>query len=312
MELDLISEHLKKNCFDESRDRQVIIMDSVHRRKQGCSETTGEANADGPEGCFFLFHQINPLASWVRALFLSSCLMSCASPLPPPAPEVTVFDPAQRLAAAEYALQQNIRLQAIVDACTKVSDEAQAQALETQKNWWYRNWPMVAAADAEFEVHSREYQSRLGEITGQLYALRFDLEARTQANETIETNVRRSTRRDRTCLYYLDLYDVGQLDLSNNEQHHPVLNQMQAEDLRAANSRPRRAPHIHYGFIPQKNAGRSLALVEKFVRNEFCVGAQIINIFEQWPRELYGVFCPDVDPIALECEWGRCERLSEK
>lgn len=250
----------------------------------------------------------------VSSLLLVLLLFSgCASPPPPPPePEVTVYTAAQRFAAAEYALQQNIRLQTIVDVCATISDKVRLASVATQKNWWSRNWPLVAVADAEFEAHIRERQSRMGEITGQLYALRFDLEARTQSNETIDGNVRRSTQRDRTCQYYLDIYDKGQLDLSNNPEHYPVLAQIKADYPRVADSQPRRVPHIAYGFVAKKNAGRSLVLVEKFVRHEYCVGAQIINIFDQWPRELYGVFCPDVDPITLECEWGRCGPLSEK
>lgn len=261
---------------------------------------------------------VDPINTWQKRLasimlfsyFL--VIFGCASPPPPPPPAPIIYSDNERFASSEFALQQNIRLQAIVDVCMTIDEGTRTLASSTQKAWWGRNWAMVAVADAEFEIRIREMQSRLGEITGQLYALKFDLEAREQSNQTIEGNVRRSTQRDRTCKYYLDLYANGQLDLSSNEDHFPVLEQMLADYPRVASSSPRRVPQIAYGFDAKKNAGRSLAVVEKFVRREYCMGAQILNIFDQWPRELYGVFCPDFDPKTLECEWGRCTELVER
>jgi hypothetical protein len=251
-------------------------------------------------------------ASWGWLLALCCFLPGCAAPPPPPEPEPIVYSAEQRYAAAEYALQQNIRLQAIVDVCSGIDEKTRALAELTQTQWWDRNWPLVAVADAEFETEMRENQRRLGEITGQLYALKFDLEARQQSNDTIRGNVRRSTQRDRTCGYYLGLYQKGQLDLSVDMDHFPVLEQMAADYPRTANSKPRRVPHVAYGFVAKVNAGRSLVGLERFVRREYCTGAKIINIFDQWPRELYGVFCPEVLPITIECDWGKCAELIER
>lgn len=250
--------------------------------------------------------------SWCCCIAFGCLGFGCAAPPPPPPPEVFIYSDDARFAAAEFALQQNIRLQAIVDVCKTIDDGTRNLAISTQRDWWARNWTLVAVADAEFENRTREMQSRLGEITGQLYALKFDLEAREQSDQTIEGNVRRSTQRDRTCKFYLDLYANGQLDLPNNEQHFPVLEQMTSDYPRLASSSPRRVPQVAYGYVARKNSGRSLAVVEKFVRREYCMGAQIINIFDQWPKELYGVFCPDFDPKTIACEWGRCQELNER
>lgn len=236
-------------------------------------------------------------------LLLTGWLQGCSQP--PEKPDIQ-YSLEARFDAAQYALRQNIKLQAIVDICETIDDATKHFSFKTQREWWDRNWLWVAAADAEFGTYVQGQQAKLGEITGQLDALRFILEAETQSGNSIRSDILASTQKDRACVFYLNEFGSGKADLNQNEQYYPVLASIQKDYPLLSTSKPHRVPQVAYGFKARKNVGRSVYDVQKLAEKSFCEKAQVLNIYNRWPKEIYGVYCENEPPRAITCEWAEC------
>jgi hypothetical protein len=235
-------------------------------------------------------------------------LMGCA-PLPPETAVVPEYTQEQRGAAVEYALSQNLVLQSLITACQSINDPARLYAQEAQQHWWKKNWSIVAAANAEMEVQTRQQQLRLGDITGQLLLIRFIYLAEQRSVTHLTEDIKKSTSGENTCRIYLEPYVTGQKDLQHSE-HGPVLTFIQSVYPQVATSTPQVVPLAANRFKAEYNAGRSLFEVEKTVREKLCIEPEILNIFNRWPREMYGVYCEKKDPSLIVCEWGECAVIS--
>ena len=240
---------------------------------------------------------------WVIAL------MGCAA-YPPEKPVIVEYTQAQRSAAMEYALTKNLVLQALVDQCQPINDSARVYAQQVQQHWWQTNWPLVAAANAEMEAQTQEQQLRLGDITGQLLLIRFIYLAEQRSVTHLMQDIKKSTNGENTCRIHLDPYANGQQDLQDSE-HGPVLTFiMQTDYPQVVASAPRLVPQVVNRFKAEYNVGRSLYEVEKIVRERLCPVPEVLNVFNRWPREMYGAYCEKKDPSLIVCEWGECTVIS--
>jgi len=245
----------------------------------------------------------------VLLIVVTSFISGCQSP---PEPEtVIVYPPHLRLASAKEALAYNIRLQALVDTCQGVSRQSSEEAFNVQRQWWDRNWPLVAVADTELTVQTQKKRNAMGEVTGQLDALKFELDAKTDSGTTVESYIKTSTQPEILCRFFLKQYQAGDYDLIKKPSHYPILKSMLKDYPDQANSTPQRVPKLNHGFLPQRQYGRSILLAFRLAQKVHCQGADLINMLNNWPRELYGSYCPGRDPIAIECHWGECNQLLE-
>lgn len=235
-------------------------------------------------------------------------LMGCV-PLPPEIPAQVEYSQEQRKVAAQYVLTQNLLLQALVDACQSINESARLYAQNTQQQWWKNNWPIVAAANAEMESQTLEQQLRLGDITGQLLLIRFVYLAEQRSVTHLIDDIKKSTSGENTCRIHLEPYAKGQKNLQDSE-YALLLNVIQGLYPQVATSSPHLVPLAASRFKAEYNAGRSLFEVEKMVRENLCSTPEILNIFDRWPREMYGVYCEEKDPSLILCEWGECTAIS--
>ncbi len=234
-------------------------------------------------------------------------LLGCATTVS--APETVTYTQEERRVAMEYALTQNLVLQALIDECQPINDRARVHAQQIQQQWWQRNWPMVAAADAEINTQTQQQQLRLGDITGQLLLIRFIYQAE-QRFVQIKRDINKSTNGENTCEIYLEPYANGKQDLKSSE-YGPVLTFMSlAANPQVTASSPHNVPQVINGFKAEYNIGRSLYQVEAMVRKTLCPVPEILNIFNRWPREMYGAYCSDKDPSLIVCDWAECSVIS--
>ncbi len=245
--------------------------------------------------------------SWrmVFTILMSLWLISCATK----PSEIVVYSLEQRRVAMEYALTQNLVLQALVDECSPIDDKTRVFAEQAQQQWWQRNWPIVAAADAEMTTQTQQQQARLGDITGQLLLIRFIYQAEQRSVDRIKADIKKSTRREHACQLYLAPYAKGAEDLQTSE-HAGVLAILAKDYPQAISSSPHSVPQVVNGFKAARNTGQSSYQVEQTARQNLCPVPEVLNIFNRWPREMYGAYCDAKDPRLIVCEWSECTVIS--
>ncbi|MBL4865976.1 MAG: hypothetical protein JKY67_06335 [Pseudomonadales bacterium] len=214
----------------------------------------------------------------------------------------------QRYSAAQYAIKENIRLQAIADACAQGGTHLEGYGRLVQHKWWEKNWPYIAVSEKELNDNIQLRQGQKGKIAGQLDAIRFVLEAQQDGNVDLVGRIVRTNYREKACERYLDPYRSGQKDMDKNEVLFPVLEKIKADHMEEATTQPHLVPKIDSNLKGQRNKGRSLVLVEKIARQRICLENSVINIYSKWPLEYYGVYCNDGNQVVVRCDWGNCKQ----
>lgn len=217
----------------------------------------------------------------------------------------------QRYLAAQYAIKENIRLQAIADACAKGGMHMEGYGRLVQHKWWEKNWPYVAVSEKELNVNIQLRQGQNGRIAGQLDAIRFVLEAQRDGNEDLVSRIVRTNYREKSCERYLTPYRNGDKDMDKNTALFPILENIKVDHIEEATTQPHPVPKIDSGLIGRRNEGRSLILVEKITRKRICLQNTVINLLSDWPLELYGIYCDNGKQVVVRCDWGNCKEGEE-
>ena len=191
----------------------------------------------------------------------------------------------QRYAAAQYAIKENIRLQAIADACAQGGMHLEGFGRLVQHKWWEKNWPYVAVSDAELKANIQLRQGQIGKVAGQLDAIRFVLEATSEGNQDLVSRIVRTNYREKACGRYLEPYRSGLKDMEKNKAMFPVLENIKADYIEEATTKPHLVPRIDSNLKAQRKEGRSLMLVEKIARKRICLENSVVNILSDWPLE---------------------------
>jgi len=232
-------------------------------------------------------------------------LVACASE------QVIHYSIEQRYTAAQFAIKENIRLQAIADACAQGGENLEGYGKIVQHKWWERNWPYVAVSEKELNTNIKLRQGQNGKIAGQLDAIRFVLEAQRDGNEDLVDRIVRTNYREKACERYLDPYHTGAKDLSKNAALFPILQNIKIDHIEETTKQPHPVPKIDSNLKGRRNEGRSLLLVEKIARKRICPLNTVINITNDWPLELYGIYCRTGKQVVVRCDWGNCKEGEE-
>ena len=227
--------------------------------------------------------------------------------------------PAERLDAAEYAIEKEYMLARLVAHCKSLSAETREHADRVQRQWWADYWPLIDAADKEYRSHVKAEQLKLGEKTGLLSALRYRMELSLKADNMIYRISKHQAYRDRRCVRALDEYSREDMALSADPLKYAHLkflrgfyNQEQDNMYGSKIESPHPVPFIDSKYKAQRNAGgKSQYLVEKIVTRQLCSNFEILSLMQNGPLEVYGVYCDDQTNRLVTCDWGQCEIFKE-
>ena len=234
-------------------------------------------------------------------LLMTAFLQGCSSPPP------VHYSLETRYESAKFAVVENTRLQAIVDACSEVGRQSMETARKVQRDWWRRNWPYVGPADKEMSNHVKMMQHKYGEILGQLDLLFFHREIKEQVAATLKNRIVKTNNRVNACNRRLDPYRSEMNDLIYNDQHADILESIRMDYLNISVAQPYSVPSFKTTVHPIKNLGRSMRSVEKYVEKNLCTNYLVINLHNNWPKETYGVICGGKAKAVMDCNWGTCK-----
>lgn len=220
-------------------------------------------------------------------------------------------DQAERLVAAKYAIETEYTLAVLVDSCKKLTAPTRAHADKIQQSWWADNWPLIDAADKEFQAYVKDEQLKHGVDTGQLPALRFMMELQIKAHENVYRITKHEAHRDERCIRTLDKYLEPEMQLSEDEikyAHLQFLRRYYGNKIED----PHAVPVIKSEYRARRDAGgKSLFNVEKMATKQLCDDFETLSLLNKGPKEVYGIFCEDQNNYLIMCKWGQCEIIRE-
>ncbi len=220
-------------------------------------------------------------------------------------------DQAERLVAAKYALAKDYTLAKLVERCQGLAVNTRRHAEQVQRQWQDNNWPLVDAANKEFQVHLKDSQLKHGSEAGQLPFLRYLMELDNQAREDLYRFMRHEAYRDDRCVRALDKFLLSQWQLSADKRQYAYLQFLRKYYGKKIAS-PHSVPDIETEYLAQRDVGgESLYQAENMAEKSLCDDFEILNLLQQGPREVYGIFCNDEENHLIKCEWGNCRIFQE-
>lgn len=232
---------------------------------------------------------------------LSFFLLSCAAGPP------THYSIETRYEAAKFAVVENTKLQAIVDACSEIGKNSMEYSRKVQRQWWKRNWQYIGPADSEMTNHVKMMQHNYGEILGQLDMLFFYRQIKERDAKELKNRIVKTNNRENSCRRRLEPYLVEDNDLSFDEKYSDILETIRMDYLNDSVSVPRDVPSFKTTVKPVRNLGRSMRSVENVVEEKFCKNYLVVNLHDKWPKETYGVLCGGRAKAVMDCNWGTCK-----
>lgn len=220
-------------------------------------------------------------------------------------------DQAERLLAAKYAIEAEYTLSVLVSNCKKMEASTRKHADQVQQQWWTDNWPLVDAADKEFQYFVKDEQLKHGAQTGQLLALRYMMELDLKARQNIYQLTKHEAYRDDRCIRALDKYLEEEMQLPEDKVKHAHLQFLRAYyGEKIADPHP--VPVINSEYSARRDVGgKSLYKVEKIADKQLCDNFEILSLLEKGPKEVYGIFCENGKNHMIMCKWGQCEVVKE-
>lgn len=245
-----------------------------------------------------------PSSFFVRLIKLSLLGILLASCSSGPAVHYSIET---RYEAAKFAVVENTKLQAIVDACSEIGKTSMQYAQQVQRQWWQRNWQFIGPADSEMTNHVKMMQHNYGEILGQLDMLFFYRQIKERDAKELKNRIVKTNNRENSCRRRLEPYLVEENDLEYDETYADILQTIRMDYLNDSVSPPRDVPSFKTTVAPVKNLGRSLRSVENMVEEKFCMNYLVVNLHNKWPKETYGALCNGRAKAVFDCTWGACK-----
>lgn len=220
-------------------------------------------------------------------------------------------DQTEKLIAAKYAIEKEYTLEMLVNNCKTMEAATRKHADRVQQQWWADNWPLVDAADKEFQSAIKDAQLKYGVQTGQLPALRYMMELDVKAKQNIYRLTKHEAYRNDRCIRALDKYLEEDMQLTRDEVKYAHLQFLRAYYGNKIED-PHPVPVINSEYSAHRDAGgKSLFDAEKIAGKQLCDDFETLSLLEKGPKEVYGIFCDDGQNHIIMCKWGRCEVVKE-
>ncbi len=206
--------------------------------------------------------------------------------------------------AFEYALGKAIELQILIEECTRLDAEFEPVARDAQQAWYSRNWPQVHVADTEY---SAKLSSNVIEYNNQelsLVAVKYYNDTRKKVVRSLDASRRSYSNVIARCNTRLGHYSSGIEDIAaRNLNADMYLKSLVTEPVPEPYDVPKLSGTMEISYEP----GRSQYNIERTMHESQCKDGQILTLRNEWPYEVYGVYCENRKTIFIACVWGNCE-----
>jgi len=228
-------------------------------------------------------------------------------------PATTQYSEQTKLDAAKLAFTRVHQLNALAENCQSVNSALFQLSQRAVQNWHQRNDATLAAVNASYMQSVATLQASMGTVKGQLPSLKFLMETDEQIKEDIRDRVQKSSNKAQTCERRLQEFSAESGDLVKHASYGALFIQMKATFPTAM--LPRNLPDLSVNYVPRRNAGRSVYVVESALKDKNCQPLTVFNLETNWPIELYGAACGQNGTESfylVRCEWEQCKFMDEK
>ena len=236
------------------------------------------------------------MVSIVSMALLSGCAVE---PYVPPSAD-------ERLSSASFAIYENIRLQAVVNECKIFGGDTEQLATVSQESWWERNWPYIYAADREFALDTVNRQQEYGQDAGLLFGLKFVMDSEAMAASEAAQVSRAVPNEKKMCQRILHKFRDGDKDFVGSTKHFATLQYLK-EKYGVGAAVPYKVPVLDTEFRARSKVGKSYYKAEKLASDNWCHHVSMLNLKDQWPKEIYGAYCDNGSMYLITCHWGNCK-----
>ena len=175
-----------------------------------------------------------------------------------------------------------------------------------RESWHQTNWPLIDAADKEYQAYIKDQQLKFGKETGMLPALRFVMELQDESDKAIFEMTKHKIYREDRCKRAIKEYEDSEKQLSDNAVTYSHLNYIRNYYGDKIN-KLRKVPVFNTSYTAQKDAGGNLMYkAEKLAEKQTCDDFDLFRLKQQGPKEVYGMYCEDGTNHLIKCQWGKC------
>jgi hypothetical protein len=239
--------------------------------------------------------------SITTALLVSMCLSGCANHDDDKAkPDPTAF---------EWAMDQDIRFNTLIDECGKVDSELVKTGIELRKQWQKQYWGAISTANYQYNQQkvAKTYTYNNAQIS--LPATKFMYEHKNAALKEIYYQKRLQEKQADYCRLRLAAYEKKE-DGMGNLLHDNKLRYLKELAPKTPAMSPRSVPSLA-GSLQPESPGPALYDIEQQASEKHCSAPEILTFYNQGHNELYGVYCNGSAGYFVSCEWSQCATLEK-
>lgn len=241
------------------------------------------------------------MATWITVLSGSSLLLAgCANQDTGKAKA----DPA----AFEWALDQDIRFNTLLEECEKFDSSLVASNKALRETWRKQYWGAINAANDQFNKQqaARTYLYNGEKIS--LPAARFMVEHKNAALNDFYRQKRLPEKQAAYCHARIASYTKNEEGLGN-PQHKNRLRYLNELAPGTSMVSPRPMPSLA-GSLQPAAPGPALYDMEQTAKTKQCQNPEILTLRNEKQTELYGIYCAGSAGYFVSCEWSQCSTLN--
>lgn len=213
--------------------------------------------------------------------------------------------------AFTWALEENIRLETLVDECSKLDNALLQEGKALRQQWQQRYWPALATADEQFNKANAAEPFIYNGETLTLPAVKFMAKSRLAAQAGLRKTTRTPGHQRDFCSKRFAAYRDNSEGLGNPAQKNRLRYLQELAAAKPAALAPRALPSMAGTLEPLSAPGPSLYSIEQMVAGDRCSAPEIFTLRHQWPHEFYAVYCGDKSNRFISCEWSNCKAVEK-
>lgn len=210
--------------------------------------------------------------------------------------------------AFEWAMNQDIRFNTMIEECGKVDSEVAKKAPQLRAQWQKQYWNAINAANDGYnnQQAAKIYTYRGEKIS--LPATKFMVEHKEAALRELYYQKRLPNKQAEYCQLRIAAYEKKEDGLGKPVDANKLryLNELAAKTPIMA---PRSVPSLAGTLQQTSTPGPALYSLEQEARNQKCNSPQILTLYNEGTNELYGVYCTGSAGYFVGCEWSQCAPL---